>query len=156
MRHMEPKFEDREAFTVMGVTVHSEPDAVDFGALWQEEFTPHHEAIRGISADDAYYGVWFPPQADGIPDYVAGMAVPDEAPLPVGLIKRRVPASRYAVFECSVETIGATYQRIYETWLPSSSYERTPDGVDLEVYPPEDAVDVSPAVYIPVREKRSG
>lgn len=152
---MEPRFVDREAFTIMGVQTHSMPDKVDFGAFWEKEFMPHHEAIRALSADSAYYGVWFPHHGDGIPDYVAGMAVPDDAPVPQGVIARQVPASRYAVFECTVPTIGATYSYIYQTWLPSSPYEFTPGGADFEYYPPEGATGVSPAVYVPIRDKRA-
>jgi AraC family transcriptional regulator len=81
------------------------------------------------------------------------MAVPDDAPVPEGAIARQVPASRYAVFECSMDAIGATYSYIYQTWLPASPYEFTPGGADFEYYPPQGATDASPAVYIPVRAK---
>ena len=153
---MEPKFADLDAFTVMGVSVHSMPDKVDFGAFWEKEYMPHDEAIRAVSTDGAYYGVWLPDHADGIPDYVAGMAVRDDAPVPEGAIARQVPASRYAVFECTMQTIGATYGYVYGTWLPSSPYERMSSGADLEYYPPQGATGASPAVYIPIREKEGG
>jgi predicted transcriptional regulator YdeE len=151
---MEPKFVDLDAFTVMGVLIHSMPDKVNFGAFWENEYMPRDQAIRPLSTDGAYYGVWFPHHGDGIPDYVAGMAVPDGAPVPEGAVARQVPASRYAVFECTMETIGATYGYVYDTWLPSSPYEFTPGGADFEYYPPQDATDASPAVYIPIRGKR--
>ena len=149
----EPRFVDLEAFTVMGVLTHSMPDEVDFGAFWEKEYMPHDEAIRALSTDGAYYGVWFPHHGDGIPDYVAGMAVPDDAPVPEGAIARQIPPSRYAVFECTMETIGATYSYIYQTWLPASPYEFTPGGADFEYYPPQGATDGSPAIYIPIRAK---
>jgi predicted transcriptional regulator YdeE len=153
---MEPKFVDLDAFTVMGVSVHSMPDKVDFGAFWENEYMPHDEAIRALSTDGAYYGVWFPHHGDGIPDYVAGMAVADNAPVPEGAIARQVPGSRYAVFECTMETIGATYSYVYDSWLPASPYEFTPGGADFEYYPPQDATGASPAVYIPVYDKEGG
>jgi AraC family transcriptional regulator len=149
----EPKFVDLAVFTVMGVLTHSLPDEVDFGAFWEKEYMPHDKAIRALSTDGAYYGVWFPHHGDGIPDYVAGMAVPDDAPVPEGAIARQVPPSRYAVFECTMEAIGSTYGYIYQTWLPSSPYEFTPGGADFEYYPPQGATDASPAVYIPIRAK---
>ena len=151
---MEPKFVDLDAFTVMGVSVHSMPDQVDFGAFWENEYMPHDEAIRALSTDGAYYGVWLPHHEDRIPDYVAGMAVPDDARGPEGVIVRQVPASRYAVFESTMQTIGATYDYIYHTWLPSSPHERMSSGADLEYYPPQGATDVSPAIYIPIRDKQ--
>lgn len=151
---MEPKYLELDAFTVMGVQVHSMPDQVAFGALWENEFMPHHDAIRAVSTDGAYYGVWFPHHGDGIPDYLAGMAVPGGTTAPEGLTLREVPASRYAVFECAMDAIGATYRYVYEEWLPSSPFEFPPGGADYEYYPPEGATDVSPAVYIPIREKQ--
>lgn len=151
---MEPKFVKRDTFTVMGVQVHAMPDEIDFRAFWGEEYQPHDDQIRPLSTDGTYYGVWFPHhEEDGVPDYLAGMAVPDDAPVPEGVIVRQVPGSRYAVFECSVEEIGPTYSYVYETWLPGSPYEFPPGGADFEYYPPEDAVDASPAVYIPIQEK---
>jgi AraC family transcriptional regulator len=152
---MEPEFIDRAAFTVMGVLIHSMPNEVDFGAFWENEYMPHDKAIRALSTDGAYYGAWLPHHGDGIPDYVAGMAVPDDASVPEGVIVRQVPASRYAVFECAISDIGRTYQYVYDTWLLSSPYEFTPGGADFEYYPPEGAIGVSTAVYIPICEKQS-
>jgi predicted transcriptional regulator YdeE len=150
---MEPRFVDREAFWVMGVQVHSMPDKVDFGAFWEDEYMPHDAAVRAFSVDGAYYGIWFPHQGDGIPDYLAGMAVPDGAPAPEGVVVRQVPGSRYAVFECAMESIGATYGFVYNTWLPSSPYAFTPGGADFEYYPPQGAESASPAVWIPICDK---
>jgi len=150
---MEPRFVNLDAFTVMGVMVHSMPDQVDFGAFWEKEYMLRDEAIRALSTDGAYYGVWFPHHGDGIPDYVAGMAVPEGAPAPEGTVAWQVPASRYAVFDCAMDQIGPTYAYVYDTWLPASGYEFTPGGADFEYYPPQDAADASPAVYIPIREK---
>ena len=150
---MEPKFVDREAFSVMGVQVHSMPDKVDFGTFWENEYMPHDAAIRAFSTDGAYYGVWFPHHGDGVPDYLAGMAVADDVSAPEGAIVRQVPASRYAVFECPTEAIGASYGYVYNTWLPSSPYEFTPGGADFEYYPPQGVENATCAVWIPIREK---
>ena len=150
---MEPKFVDLETFTVMGVQVHAMPDQVDFGAFWEEQFMPHHEELQALSTDQAYYGIWFPHHEDGIPDYVAGMAVPNGTPAREGLVVRPVPASLYAVFECSIDDIGKTYSYVYDTWLPEGEYEFPEGCADFEYYPPEGEEDTSPAIYIPIREK---
>ncbi len=150
---MEPKFVDLDAFTVMGIMVHAMPDQVDFRAVWEDAFMPHHELIKVLSTDKAYYGVWFPHHGDGIPDYIAGMRVPDGSPAPAGVAARQVPASRYAVFECAMPDIGKTYGYVYNTWLKASPYEFPPGGADFEYYPPEGVTDQPCAVYIPVREK---
>ena len=149
---MEPKFVELEAFTVMGILIHEMPDKVNYKAVWEDQFMPHHEAILAQSTDKAYYGVWFPHHDDGIPDYVAGMAVTANAVAPTGINTRQVPASRYAVFECTMETIGQTYGYIYGTWLDASPYEFAPGCADFEYYPPEGS-DGTPAVYIPIREE---
>ena len=65
---------------------------------------------------------------------------------------RQVPASRYAVFECTMETIGQTYSYVYNTWLSASPYEFPPGGADFEYYPPEGS-EGTPAIYLPIREK---
>ncbi len=150
---MEPKFVDLDAFTVMGIMVHAMPDQVDFRAVWEDAFMPHHEFIKALSTDKSYYGVWFPHHADGIPDYIAGMRVPEGSPAPEGVTARQVPASRYAVFECAMPDIGKTYGYVYNTWLAASPYEFPPGGADFEYYPPEGVTDQPCAVYIPVREK---
>jgi len=149
---MEPKFVDLKAFTVMGILVHAMPDKVNYEAVWEEQFMPQHAAIKAHSTDQAYYGVWFPHHEDGVPDYVAGMAVSEGAPVPESVTAREVPASRYAVFECTMETIGQTYGYIYGTWLEASPYEFPPGGADFEYYPPEGG-EGTPAVYIPIRDK---
>ncbi len=150
---MEPRFVDREAFTVMGVMIHSAPDKVDFGAFWEKEFMPHHKVLRALSLDGCYYGVWFADEGDDIPFYLAGMAVPDDAAVPKGLLIRRLLAEHYAVFDCTMEAIGATYAYAYNTWMPASPYEMPQGTSDFEFYPPEGVADVSPAIYIPIRHK---
>ena len=47
-------------------------------------------------------------------DYLAGMAVEGVVDVPEGLTLREVPASRYAVFECTVKTISDTYDWIFQ------------------------------------------
>lgn len=150
---MEPRYVDLGTFRVMGVQVHAMPDEVDFGAFWEEQFMPHLDELRALSGDQACYGVWFPHRGDGIPDYLAGMAVPEGTRPLEGLVARPVPASRYAVFDCSMEEIGRTYGYVYNTWLPESDYEFPEGCADFEYYPPEGDEDASPAIYIPIRLK---
>ena len=40
---------------------------------------------------------------------------------------------KYAVFECTLPTIGQTYGYIMEQWQPASGYQRA-DAPDFEVY----------------------
>ncbi|MEW6755957.1 MAG: GyrI-like domain-containing protein [Candidatus Latescibacterota bacterium] len=151
---MEPRFVDRPAFSVMGVVAHGTPDRIDFHALWENGYMPHDALVKPLSLDHAYYGAWLASGEDGVPDYLAGMAVADDAVPPAGLSVRRVPAARYAVFECTLKTIGQTYGHVYQDWLPRSRYEYADGCSDFEYYPP-DMKDGAPTfVYVPVRERR--
>jgi predicted transcriptional regulator YdeE len=63
-----------------------------------------------------------------------------------------VPAQQYAIFACTLPTLGETHSRI-RTWLSQSSYQGT-DGPEFELYGEEfDLNDESSEmhVYIPVQ-----
>jgi predicted transcriptional regulator YdeE len=88
----------------------------------------YHDQIQQLSTDQAYYGACF--AVEGKPkqmDYLAGMAVGDVNEVPEGLILREVPASRYAVFECTVKT--ALYVRPNQD-SPKADFERYPPGTE--------------------------
>jgi AraC family transcriptional regulator len=148
---MEPRMVSRGAFNVMGVLVHSVPEKVDFNAVWSQQYMPRDAEVKPLSTDNAYYGLWRSSADPNVPDYIAGMAVGDGAEAPAGLVIHRQPATQYAVFECAMKTMGATYGFIYGQWFPASPYEFNPGCGDFEFYPPG-ATDESPAfIYIPVR-----
>lgn len=94
---MEPRIVYREAFNVLGLQERFTPNSEDHEGIW-ERFMAHHERIKALSADGG----------EAI-DYLAGMAVADVVEVPDGLTLREIPASRYAVFECTVQTIDDTY-----------------------------------------------
>ena len=98
---------------------------------------PHHNRIQPLSTDKAYYGVWFETEEEGLMDHIAGMAVEETEGLPESFVAREVPAATYAVFECSVGTIGKTWDEIYRQWLPSSEYEADLECASFEYYPPD-------------------
>jgi len=43
------------------------------------------------------------------------------------------PAQTYAVFSCTLPTLGSTLDHIHETWLPTSGYRHV-KGPALELY----------------------
>ena len=66
-----------------------------------------------------------------------------------------ISSGGYAVFTCTLPTIGATYEHIYGTWLPASGY-RHADGPEFELYrdeefDPEDPDSVM-HIYIPIEK----
>ena len=152
---MEPKVVQRNAFYVMGVQVHSMPDRVDFGAVWSKQYSPHDEAVKALAAGPGYYGVWLPGEVgDGIPDYIAGMAVNEGAQPPAGLVVRRVPAALYAVFDCKISQLGELYSHGYMDWLATSPYDCDHTRADIEYYPPAEGASDPPAVlYKPIQDR---
>jgi predicted transcriptional regulator YdeE len=88
-------------------------------------------------------------------DYLAGMLVENVQETPEGLALRHVPEARWAVFECTVATIGQTYDAIFKEWLPTAPYEQTGPNPDaFERYPPHtDSGDTPVLIHIKVRDK---
>jgi AraC family transcriptional regulator len=149
---MEPKIEEKKAFRVVGVVTHGTPDKMNFGEIWEKQYMPFDDRVKPSSVDQAYYGVWFGPAPDGLLDYMAGMAVGQMDEVPDGLEMREVPSAQYAIFECSVETIGKTYEEAYQRWLPSSKMERDMLAPDIEYYPANTETARPPAkILIPVK-----
>jgi AraC family transcriptional regulator len=67
---------------------------------------------------------------------VACFEVSEPGEVPEGMVVRHIPAYRYAVFthKGRLDTLGDTYQYIYQTWLPQSGVTLHPDKFDLELY----------------------
>jgi len=152
---MEPKIISRDAFTVMGVQERFTPGNEDYDAIWMKRFMSYHDQVQPLSTDKAYYGVSFETGIADTWDYVAGMAVANVGKAPQGLVMREVPPAREAVFQCTVKTIGETFDYIFKEWLPASPYEHDPSSSVFEYYPPDTATSDSPVfLHIPIREKR--
>lgn len=152
---MEPEFQDRAAFRVMGILARVTPENEDFHDIWMNRFMARHDEIHPLSTDGAYYGVEFASDEQGAMDYLAGMAVGEVGSVPEGLVVRDVPAARDAVFECTVATIGQTFDAIFGRWLPDSPYEHDPGKPGFERYPPDTATGDSPVlIHVPIRPKR--
>jgi predicted transcriptional regulator YdeE len=135
---MEPQVVELEAFAILGLMERFMPEKEDFEGIWKR-FMAYHDQIHPLSTDQAYYGACFGTEEERQMDYLAGMAVWGVAEVPEGLTLREVPASLYAVFECTVRTISDTYDRIFSEWVPTAGYGR-PDHrspkADFERYPP--------------------
>jgi predicted transcriptional regulator YdeE len=85
------------------------------------------------------------------------MVVDGVTEAPEGLTLRDVPASRYAVFQCTVDTISETYDRVFGEWVPSAPYARPERGspkADFERYPPvTDSGDTPVRVHIALEDQ---
>lgn len=129
---MEPTIRWHDSFWVMGMEIHADPMTVDYPAFWGQ-LGPRLGAIAPMAIEATAYGVYFP-CADGLCDVFGGMPVRPDAVPPPGLIKREVPAGEYAVFECAMPDIGATWQAIYSQWLPASGYQTEPQRPCFETF----------------------
>ena len=88
---------------------------------------------------EACYGLCFahvPGAAKGEFEYIAAYEVDDDSNIPEGMVYREVPKYKYAVFthHGMLDTLGQTYEYIYNTWLPQSDLKVHPDKFDMEVY----------------------
>jgi predicted transcriptional regulator YdeE len=156
---MDPRFETRGAFRVLGV----EDDAykiekVDpgFHDLWMNKYMSKHDTVKSYSTDGAHYAVWSgTTQTDiGKGRYLAGMAVRNDATVPDGWIIREVPAARYAVFGTTLRDVGDATEHALNRWLPQSEYELDIPKPRFDLMPPDTTGHGSPvSVWIPVRKR---
>ena len=154
---MKPKITGRDAFVVLGTMTRITPadeNSDNYGLIWKN-FESFHDQIKPLSTDGAYYGVSFATGEEGGFDYVAGMAVADVDAPPEGLVIRNVPAARYAVFECPMQSIGDTYRTIFSEWLPSSPYTLSSSAPSFEQYPPAEEEGSLVRIHIPIEEKEA-
>ncbi len=149
-RLMDPKIESRPAFQVVGLTYHGRNEHGEIPALW-EELNLRWGELLALGETRGCYGICREGDATGF-DYLAGVdAGPLSAP-PEGMAVWQVPAATYAVFPCTIPTIGAIYDYAHNTWLPNSGYRRAPTP-DFECYPEtfeEGSLESELLVYIPI------
>jgi predicted transcriptional regulator YdeE len=83
------------------------------------------------------------------------MPVAVETLCPGELEVRTIPGGQFAVFECPVQAIGATYQYIFTVWLPSAAFQLDAALPSFEEYP-ESTSDQPVRIHIPVRQGQAG
>ena len=132
---MEPRFETRPAFMVVGMMYRGKNENQEIKAKW-DQFIPRFKEIKDKDLRETF-GVChcFEGAADGEFEYVAGVRVDRVNDLPEGMVARMVPEQKYAVFthRGALDGLRANIDYIYQSWLPQSGCELT-GGPDLEVY----------------------
>ena len=152
---MDARIVDREAFKVMGVIGHYKSAEEDFTKLQDKDFESFHNIIKAQSIDKGYYGV-FQDSIEKKPiDYLAGMAVGDISEIPEGLKTCEVPAAKYAVFNCTLKTIGPAYQYILSEWFPRSVFNQDSSKLSFQYYhlPVLPDGDMKMEIWFPIRRK---
>jgi predicted transcriptional regulator YdeE len=150
---MTPRMISRGTFVVLGVTRRirrGSESAELFGGIWRT-FESRRQEIASLATQKVYFGVSFPTEEEGVTEYVAGMMVAAETPSPEGLDARTVLGGQYAVFECPLDAIGATYQHAFGVWLPGAGVQFDAGRPPFEEYP-ENTPQLPVRLHIPVRQ----
>lgn len=153
---MQPRIEDKAAFTVVGFHSFGENQQGEIPALWHR-LLPVHESIPGRMKDEPLVGLCWS-EADPREKsfhYLAGAVVSSTADIPEGMEVKEVPARRYAVFTHTGPLAGLrdTFEKIYDEWLPLANLDPDCDGIDFEYYGERfkgDAPDSELDLYIPL------
>ena len=152
---MQPtRFEERQASRLLGIQRRLDPQATDWEALWREEYAPRLPEIRSCTTGKTCLGAYIAGGSDGLLEFVAGRPAREGIEAPPGLIVRELPAATYAVFECTMADIGATWHAIYGDWLPSSNYLADASKACIEEFAPgchEGTVPVR--IFVPVMRR---
>jgi len=149
---MEPRFEERPALRLMGLQKRIRLDSADWGALWGE-YHDRYDELAPLAVDPGCYGAYFGAGEEGVVDFLMASAAGPEAALPAGLTVQWVPPARWAVFECGMPEIGATWHAIYSEWLPSSGLLERADAPAMEYFAPDAHTGASPVrILVPVEE----
>ena len=158
---MEPLIVTKPAFTIVGLPFTGFISAAPYeggnenneiGAVW-DQLNARFGEIKHICG--AAYGLCFGMPNDREPWYLAGFEVSHVEGLPAGMMSLKVPAQQYAVFPCTVGTIGATYRTIIEDWQPRTGHEHA-DAPDFELYEEEPDPNAPPremklSIYWPIK-----
>ncbi len=135
---MTPRFEQKEALTFIGLGkdyLLSESNTI--GALW-DDFHRRKHLIQSVADNNGYGLCYAPKEKETFSDkfrYTAALCVDNKASVPDGMEKILIPAYEYAVFthKGTLETLAATNDYIWKTWLPQSGVELA-DAPDIEIY----------------------
>ena len=132
---MEPRFETRPAFMVVGMMYRGNNENQEIKTMW-DQFIPRFQEIKDKDLQETF-GICrgFEGAGDGEFEYVAGVKVNSVNDLPDGMVVRMVPEQKYAAFthRGALDGLRANIDYIYQSWLPQSGCELT-GGPDLEVY----------------------
>ncbi len=135
---MEHKIVHRPTFKVVGLAYVGKNEHGEIAQMWGQ-FNQRAGEVQSINDKEAF-GLCFStvegPARPGEFEYVAGFEVAERKDVPAGMVYREVPAYAYAVFthHGKLNTLGETYQYIYNTALAQAGLKMHPDKFDMEVY----------------------
>jgi AraC family transcriptional regulator len=131
-----PRFAEGDPMRVIGLS--ERYDAATMDRL-PDQWTRLQRRLGDLRgrADPAQFGLFY--QLSESPfafDYLTGVMVQDDAPLPAGLVERRLPARCHAVFthRGDVSGLRPLVHAIFRDWLPRSGQAAAGNPDFVEVY----------------------
>jgi AraC family transcriptional regulator len=152
---MEPRIEEKGQFTIIGLEIMTTYDQMHLIPQLWDQFIPRFNEVRNVTNRSAAWGVVWDRANDFT--YVACFEVSDASNLPDGMVTCTIPGHTYAVFthKGDLSTLGATFDYIYKTWLPTSGKERDFTAPFLELYGEDfkgaDSDESIMEIWIPIR-----
>ncbi len=135
---MQPKIVNRPAFKAVGLSYVGKNENAEITQMW-DVFNRRFNEPKNINKKECF-GLCFStlegPSRPGEFEYVSCVEVADDKTIPAGMVYRQVPAYKYAVFthHGKLDSLGETYQYIYNTGLAQAGLKPRPDKFDMEVY----------------------
>jgi predicted transcriptional regulator YdeE len=151
---MNATIETRPAMRLIGMAERLDPMRTDWARLWGERFEPQMEVLGPLMRGPACYGLFYDTGQPPLTEFVGAVMVAPDAEAPSGLVAKDVPAGDYACFECTLPTIGQTWDAIFRTWLPASEYDHDPSRPCFEEFAPGCQEGTTPVrIYTSIRPK---
>jgi AraC family transcriptional regulator len=152
-----PRFAEGDPMRVIGLA-----ERYDAGTMARipEQWERLQERLGEVQGrtDPAQFGlVYHLGESPFAAEYVTGVMVADDAPLPAGFVERRLPARRHAVFihRGHVAGLRPLVDAIFREWLPRSGHAAGGYPEFVEVY----GADFDPArlagaieVWVPLKD----
>jgi AraC family transcriptional regulator len=135
---MEPKIIEKGQIILLGVSFFGDPftapgwtEENEIGRLWArfETWMTHHRAqlMKNVKNAEVGYEVWSSDEeaaAKGNFDIFVGVEIATLDDVPVDMLIKVLPPTRYAVFTLEGSQINSDWPRmIYQEWLPNSGYQ---------------------------------
>lgn len=119
---------EREALNVVGMKIRTNVEEDRIPKLWND-FIARMEELQEVAVPDCSLGICINEveefSENAMFDYLVCKVVKDDSIIPPGMIFRHIKPQLVAVFTHtgSLDTLGETYDYIYNKWLPESDYQ---------------------------------
>ena len=131
-----PRLAEGDPMRVIGLSERYDAARMECIPEQWERFERMLGDVRGRT-DPAHFGLIYQRREDPLEfDYMTAVMVDDDAPLPAGLVERRLPARRHAVFthRGHVSGLRPLVHAIFREWLPRSGHDAGGNPDFVEVY----------------------